>query len=51
MPTTFTPQAFVDKWRDATLKERAADWPAALTDEEILACLLALSLDHTKKTP
>lgn len=24
MPTTLTPQAFVDKWRDTTLKERAA---------------------------
>lgn len=24
MPTTITPQAFVNKWRDATLKERAA---------------------------
>jgi hypothetical protein len=24
MPTTLTPQAFVNKWRDTTLKERAA---------------------------
>ena len=51
MPTTLTPQAFVEKWRDNTLKERAAayGWPADLPDEEILARLLALNLARATK--
>jgi hypothetical protein len=61
--TSLTPQAFVAKWRHVELKERSAcqehfidlcylgdhPMPVDLSDDEILAPLLALNLERAKK--